>query len=88
MREAVKRLQNFTSSKPFEGYVAEVYDDAKNLDSDDDIEAYIRKFASTNRHTVSTASMDSKDGVVNGDLTVKQTKNLRIVDASVIVSVN
>lgn len=54
------------------------------------IETYLRANAAPNGHIVGTASMSPKGakyGVVDPDLTVKGVKGLRIVDASVLVSV-
>jgi hypothetical protein len=78
------------AQSPWEGYVIEPYTDAQDLDTDEKIEAYVRKFAGTNRHAVSSASIGTADegsaGVVGPDLKVKGVENLRVVDASVIVS--
>jgi choline dehydrogenase-like flavoprotein len=89
MTEAIKTLQNFVSQSPFQGYITETFKDAADLNSDDKIAEYIRTFSGTNRHAVSSASISnssSSSGVVGPDLSVKQTKNLRVIDASIIVS--
>ena len=58
--------------------------------SDTDIDDYIRRTASSGLHPVGTAAMSSSDsarGVVDQNLLVKGADGLRIVDASVFVSI-
>ncbi|CAG8736730.1 326_t:CDS:2, partial [Ambispora leptoticha] len=53
--------------------------------SDEDWEKYVVERASTTFHPCGTVKMapESKDGVVNHRLQVYDTKNLRVVDASI-----
>ena len=60
--------------------------------SDEALSAYVRKAATTMWHPVGTCRMGSdSDAVVDADLRVRGTRNLRVVDASImpnIVSAN
>lgn len=83
---ALKNTRTFVSATPWNGYVISPY---QNLVTDSDYEQYIRTNASTVFHPVGTASMSpigAKWGVVDPNLKVKGVEGLRIVDASVIVS--
>ena len=87
-RQAVKRVRQFMGARPWQGFLLQPYPDAAGLTSDDAIESYLRRFATTIKHPVGTAIISKwsdASGVVGPDLRVKNTKGLRVVDASVIV---
>lgn len=93
MREAVKAVQRFVAapawSDPSEYIIGPFGTAFSAATTDPLIDTYVRGLASSVFHPVGTASMASKaatTGVVNPDLTVKETEGLRIVDASVFVS--
>lgn len=88
LREAYKSARTFIAAPAFDGYVIGPYGTA-GASSDDEIDAYIRNFTTSVWHPVGTAAMSatsSKNGVTRPDLLVKGVYGLRVVDASVMVS--
>ncbi|KAJ7654752.1 aryl-alcohol oxidase-like protein [Mycena rosella] len=84
---AVKAAQEFFSKSAWDGFIGAPFSDAANLDTDAKIEAYVRKWAMSNKHPTSTARMSKnsdKSGVVGPDLLVKGIEGVRVVDASVL----
>ncbi|KAJ8516145.1 hypothetical protein ONZ45_g6499 [Pleurotus djamor] len=84
-REAYKAVRRFISAPAFDGYIIGPYGEA-GASSDDEIDAYVRKYTTSVWHPVGTAAMspvNSNSGVVNPDLTVKGVSGLRVVDASI-----
>ena len=89
IREAIKAAQRFVAAPAWKDYVIAPFGDFANATTDALLEDYARKNAITVWHPVGSASMspwNASYGVVNPDLTVKGTKGLRVVDASVLVS--
>lgn len=89
MTEAIKAAQRFMAAPVWDGFVLGQYGLFDGVTSDADIEQYARDTASTVFHPTSTAYMSpfgASYGVTNPDLTVKGTRGLRVVDASVFVS--
>jgi choline dehydrogenase len=90
MGEAVKAILRFLGAPAFSTHVSGPFGPSfQNATNDASIESYVRGLTTTIFHPVGTASMSpqtAKTGVVNPDLTVKGTVGLRIVDASVFVS--
>ncbi|KAI0320623.1 alcohol oxidase [Amylostereum chailletii] len=85
--EALRTANRFTQAKSWDGYILEPYGDFATAisGSDVDLEAYARKTSTTVWHPTSSVSMSKKgtsDGVLNPDLSVKNTIGLRVVDAS------
>ncbi|KAJ7665039.1 alcohol oxidase [Mycena polygramma] len=86
MREGMKAAQSFLTAQVFSDYIIEPVGAFANATTDAELEAYAQLFSGTIWHFFSTnqaTSVGSAGGVVNPDLTVKGTKGLRIVDASV-----
>jgi len=92
MRESVKSINRFVAQPALADYVVSRFgDNFASADDDSMIDAYVRSLTTTIFHPVGTASIaprNSNNGVVNPDLTVKGTDGLRIVDASVFVSLS
>jgi choline dehydrogenase len=87
MREGVKAALRFVAGSAWQDYVIGPFGALADAKTDAQIDAYVRSEAVTVFHPFSTASMSpigSSQGVVNPDLTVKNTVGLRIVDASVV----
>lgn len=86
---AIKAAFEYVSAPAWSDYIIAPYGDTAGLTTDDAIDAYMAESAVNIYHPVGTCAMsatDSTSGVVNPDLTVKNTAGLRVVDASVIVS--
>ncbi|MEZ5946803.1 MAG: choline dehydrogenase [Hyphomonas sp.] len=84
MRQAVKMVREVCGQaalKPFTG--AEIMP-GSGVVSDEDIDAFIRRTGETIYHPVGTVAMGTSDTQpVDGELRVKGTEGLRVVDASV-----
>jgi len=90
IREAVKETITFSSAPAFRNIISGVAAPFTNTTTDDEIDNSVRNIASFGAHAVGTASMSPKGaswGVVDPDLTVKNIRGLRVVDASVLASV-
>ncbi|KAI0040461.1 GMC oxidoreductase [Auriscalpium vulgare] len=86
MREAVKAAKRFAGAPAFKDYIVRPYGAFANTTTDAAIDVYARNGSVSIWHPIGTASIApfaSQDGVVNPDLTVKKTRGLRVVDASV-----
>ncbi|KAL1699183.1 hypothetical protein EV121DRAFT_265407 [Schizophyllum commune] len=84
VREGIKVGQQFVQARAWEGYFVKALQD---LETDEEIEEYVRENTVSFFHPVATAAMSPADadwGVVTPDLLVKGVKGLRIVDASVV----
>ncbi|KAI9435479.1 aryl-alcohol-oxidase from pleurotus Eryingii [Lactarius indigo] len=87
MREAVKAALRFVTAPAWSDYVIGPFGALGEAQTDEEIEAYARSHSAIGFHPSSTASMSRKDsahGVVNPDLSVKNTVGLRVVDGSVL----
>jgi choline dehydrogenase len=90
-RDAVRNARTFFGSKAFAGYVVSEAASSAGAESDDELDAFIAGNFTTTWHPASTAKMSPEGadyGVVNPDLKVKGIRGLRIVDASVMVSMS
>ena len=90
MRAAIRSAARFVWAKTWDGFITGQAAAFANVDlsSDDEVDAWARSQTSTIWHPTGTARMGGcgdKDSVVDPDLRVKETKGLRIVDASVLV---
>lgn len=73
----------------FNGSVNDIVFPPENITTDDELDTFIRSQASAYLHGVGSLSMSPHDagwGAVDPDFRVKRVKGLRVVDASVIVS--
>lgn len=89
MRESVKSARRFLGASSWTGYVLEAFGPLANATTDELLDVYIRNQTGTSAHPVGTARMtanNATDGVVNPDFCVKGAVGLRIVDASIFVS--
>lgn len=88
MVESVKAAQRFASAHAWDGYLAGPFGDSANATTDAGIREYASNVATTIKHPFSTAALNKAPGkgVVDGQLLLKKAKGVRIVDASVFVS--
>ena len=84
LREGLKIGRKVLSQPALSPYRGEEFKPGAHVQSDDEIDAYIKATAETIYHPIGTCRMGSdKDSVVDKDCKVRGVKNLRIVDASV-----
>lgn len=89
MRSALKSARRFLAGPAWKGYVIAPAGPFANATTDALLDAYARESSFTTAHPVGTAAMSFKGatyGVVDPDLRVKGVSGLRIIDASVFVS--
>ncbi|KAK7459587.1 hypothetical protein VKT23_009568 [Stygiomarasmius scandens] len=81
--EGLKFLQRVATTKPLKDITLEVIEPRET--GDGQLRAYIQEALTTNYHFVGTAAMlpRAQNGVVDSDLKVYGTSNLRVVDASI-----
>ena len=87
MREGIKLSRRIaTTTKAFQQYLGKEVFPGDSIQSDSDIEEYIRKTIHTSNALVGTCKMGADDdefAVVDSELKVKGVQNVRIVDASI-----
>lgn len=89
-RDAIRNIRKFFTAKSWNGYIISEISKSASAESDDELDTFVSGNFGTAWHPVSTAAMSPKGadyGVVDPDLRVKGVYGLRIVDASVMVSV-
>jgi choline dehydrogenase len=89
-RDAIRNIRKFFAAKSWEGYIVSEQPPSAVAETDDELDAFISGNFATTWHPVSTAMMSPKGvdyGVVDPDLKVKGVSGLRVVDASVMVSI-
>jgi choline dehydrogenase-like flavoprotein len=81
-----KYSQRISNTEPLRSAITTCYSPGPDMWSDDALSVHIKKTCHSMAHPVGTASMLPRidGGVVNSRLVVYGTKNLRIVDASII----
>jgi len=86
LREGVKMMRKVAAQSALDPYRTEELFPGKDVQSDEQIDAWIRKHAETIYHPVGTCKMGA-DGdemaVVDGELKVRGIEGLRVIDASV-----
>jgi choline dehydrogenase-like flavoprotein len=88
MVRAVRLCRRILRAPAFSKYRAKEYHPAADLESDADIESFIRSTAATVYHPVGTCRMGAgPDAVVDSELRVRGVDGLRVADASVIPSI-
>jgi len=87
LRYIFKRARDFIEYAPaLKGFILGRYGEQIDVETDDEIGAFIRANIATCQHPTSTAAMSkfgTDDGVVDPAFKVKGVANLRVVDASV-----
>jgi len=84
LREGIKAARRVLAQPPLSDQLGAELEPGADVQSDDDIDAFVRKTATTIFHPVGTCRMGAdKDSVVDGDLRVRGIEGLRVVDASV-----
>jgi len=90
LREAHRNLRQLFMAQAFNGSVSGSLYPASNVTTDEDLNVFITNAAGPYLHGRGSAGMSPRGaswGVVNPDYQVKGTTGLRIVDASIFVSV-
>jgi choline dehydrogenase len=85
LRQAIKLVRIIAASAPIAANLTAEYLPGAQIQSDPDIETYIRSKAGTEFHPSGTCSMLPRDkgGVIDARFKVYSIKNLRVVDSSV-----
>lgn len=88
MREGVKIARKIFAQPAFDICRGEEIAPGPEVQSDSEIDAYIRNFAEADYHSVGTARMGHDAGaVVNSQLQVRGVQGLRVVDASIMPTI-
>ncbi len=88
MRDGVRLARKIGESDPLAGYNAGEISPTRDIQSDDEIDAWVRASANTIFHPVGTCRMGADEGsVVDGELKVRGIDGLRVADASVMPKV-
>jgi choline dehydrogenase-like flavoprotein len=90
MVDAIRSAIQFLTAPSFQGYIVGPVGGLENATTDDELRAYAMAGAVSLDHPVGTASMSPKNatyGVVDPDLVLKKVSGVRIVDASIFVSI-
>jgi len=86
MREGVRMMREVAAQAALKPYIKDEYAPGSGVQSDADIDAWIRRSAETIYHPVGTCRMGAAGdaiAVVDGDCRVQGLSGLRVVDASV-----
>ncbi|HCX88830.1 MAG TPA: choline dehydrogenase, partial [Gammaproteobacteria bacterium] len=82
--EALKVMQDLLTQPAFDEFRGERICPAPQVQSDRELEAWVRAYSSTDYHPSGTCRMGHDDlAVVDGELRVRGVDQLRVVDASV-----
>jgi 4-pyridoxate dehydrogenase len=86
MRDGLKLVRRLCAAPPVKDFVVRELAPGANIESDDDLDAYIRATAATAHHPLGTCKMGpaaDRLAVVDPELRVNGVAGLRVVDASV-----
>lgn len=84
MREGVKKVREIFHQKAFDVYRGPELLPGADVQTDDEIDAWIRRTSETIYHPIGTCKMgNDENAVVDGELKVRGVEGLRVVDASV-----
>ena len=86
LREGVRMMRHVASQAALDAYRSEELFPGKDVETDEQIDAWIRKHAETIYHPVGTCKMGAASdemAVVDGELKVRGIEGLRVIDASV-----
>ena len=84
LREGLKLLREVAAQKALDPFRGREIRPGKELQSDAELDTYIRSAPATAHHPCGTCRMGSdEDAVVDGDLKLRGVAALRVVDASV-----
>ncbi|KAF3921210.1 hypothetical protein ABW21_db0204115 [Orbilia brochopaga] len=86
LKQIVKYLRKVANTAPLKNILVGEYEPGPSVDTDAEILSYVKDTVSTLWHPVGTCAMlpKNQNGVVDCNLKVYGTTNLRVVDASVI----
>ncbi|WP_419908248.1 GMC family oxidoreductase [Hoeflea sp.] len=88
MRDGVRLAQAIGNTEPLHDYQADRLSPDRELEGDDEIDAWVRQGANTIFHPVGTCRMGADDAsVVDPELKFRGIENLRIADASVMPTI-
>ena len=90
IREGIKLSRKIVMTQPFDKFRGEEVFPGPSIQSDADIEDYIRKSVHTSNAIVGTCRMGhdaDSEAVVDPHLKVRGVKNLRVIDASVMPTI-
>lgn len=82
--------KRFAAAHAWDGFLLQPHGAYADTDTDEKMEAYLRSTSLTFSHILGGAEMSPKGanwGVVDPDLKVKGAEGLRVVDASIFVSI-
>ncbi|KAI9000791.1 alcohol oxidase [Trametes punicea] len=84
--EMMKFIRNLPSYPPLKDMITKELNPGPEVQTDEQIAAYIKKYLWTTHHTAGSCSMlpRADGGVVDPELKVYGTKNLRVVDLSIL----
>ncbi|TDL21811.1 GMC oxidoreductase [Rickenella mellea] len=84
--ELMRFVRRIPDHEPLKGLIAKEVFPGPSVSTDEQIQEFIKKHSNTTWHTISTAAMLPRDqnGVVDGNLRVYGTKNVRVADLSVV----
>ncbi|MEH6676951.1 choline dehydrogenase [Phenylobacterium sp.] len=86
IREGVKMMRHVAAQTPLDPYRGAEFSPGEAVQTDAEIDAWIRKTSETIYHPVGTCKMGAADdpmAVVDGELKVRGLAGLRVIDASV-----
>jgi len=87
IREGLKIAREITRTEPLASYHdGEMYP-GEDVQTDEELEQYIRETAETLYHPVGTCRMGDNEAVVDDSLSVHGVEDLRVVDASVMPTI-